>query len=350
MPLPEAIQEKRNALVEQVVDDIQHEKPFFWDNEHYGKPYHNIIRGAHYNGSNRLRLMLASRQKGFTDSRWGTYKQAQDRGWQVKKGEKGTHIEYWAYTKKEKTIDEKTGEERREEVRLSRPMVKSYVVFNAQQMDNVPPEHPLTIDETQRNAYMENMLKNCEAKISYSEAFRNYYKPSTDEIHVMPREKFKNLDAFYATCVHEIAHSTGHAKRLNRDLNAGDKAAYAKEELRAELTSMFIAQDWGLNFDESHYESHAAYLQSWAKVLQDDPNELYRAAADAQKMSAYIEQNMILKGLEKPKDQVKEDLEKTAPKEQSLTASQNRDMEVRHAKQKSKTSTREQSRSLSMSM
>lgn len=350
MPLPEAIQEKRNALVEQVVDDIQQGKPFFWDNEHYGRPYHNIIKGASYNGANRLRLMLASRQKGFTDSRWGTYKQAQDRGWQVKKGEKGTHIEWWTYTKKEKTIDEKTGEERREEVRLTRPMVKNYVVFNAQQMDNVPPEHPMTIDEAQRNTYMENMLKNCEAKINYDEAFRNYYKPSTDEIHVMPREKFKNLDAFYATCVHEIAHSTGHAKRLNRDLNAGDKTEYAKEELRAELTSMFIAQDWGLNFDESHYESHAAYLQSWAKVLQDDPNELYRAAADAQKMSAYIEQNMILKGLEMPKDQVKEDLEKTAPKEKSLTASQNRDMEVRHAKQRSKTSTREQSRSLSMSI
>lgn len=319
MALPEHVQEKRNELVEQVVRDIQEGKPFFWDNEHYGRPYHNIIKGSLYNGSNRLRLMLASRQKGYTDSRWGTYKQAAARGWQVMKGEKGTHIEWWTFSKNEKKIDAETGKERQEEVRLDRPMVKCYVVFNAQQMEHVPPEHPITIDESQRNAYMENMLKNSQAKIRYDEAYRNYYRPAKDEIHVMPREKFKNLDAFYATCAHEIAHSTMHTDRLNREVNILNKTDYAKEELRAELTSMFIAQDWGLKFDTSHYESHAAYLQSWAKILQNDPNELYRAATAAQQMADYIEKNMILKGMEMPKDRVKEDLAKTMPQEKSVS-------------------------------
>ena len=93
--------------------------------------------------------------------------------------------------------------------------------------------------------------------------------------------------------------------RLDRNLmTGGDQEEYAKEELRAELTSMFIAQDWGLAFDEKHYQSHEAYLQSWAKVLKDDPNELYRAASKAQEMADYIEKNMLLKGMELPLDRV----------------------------------------------
>lgn len=303
MGLPNHVQEKRNELVEQVVADIKEGKPFFWDCEHYGKPSHNIVKGSPYRGLNRMRLLIAGREKGFTDSRWGTYRQAQEKGWQVKKGEKGTHIEWWTFSQTVKETDQRTGEETEREARLDRPMVKNYVVFNAQQMEGVPEEHPITIDESQRNEYMENMLKNSEAKIFFDEAYRNYYSPTKDEIHVLPREKFKTLDAFYATCVHEIAHSTGHESRLNRNLQDGanNQEEYAKEELRAELTSMFIAQDWGLTFDESHYQSHEAYLQSWAKVLESDPNELYRAAAKAQEMADYIEKNMLLKGLELPK-------------------------------------------------
>ena len=177
-------------------------------------------------------------------------------------------------------------------------------------MDNVPPEYFITIDESKKNACMENLIKNCEAKIYFDEAFRNYYQPSNDEIHMLPREKFKTLDGFYATCVHEIAHSTGHPSRLNRDItNMSNKEEYAKEELRAELTSMFIAQEWGLTFDKTHYQNHTAYLQSWAKVLNDDPNELYRAAAKAQEAVDYIEKNMLLKEL------AKEELKKTSPEE-----------------------------------
>ena len=80
-----------------------------------------------------------------------------------------------------------------------------------------------------------------------------------------------------------------------------EKSKYAKEELRAELASTFLQQQYGIKFDEKHYENHAAYLQSWAKVLKDDPNELYRAASKAQEMADYIEQNMLLKGLEQAK-------------------------------------------------
>ena len=89
MALPEHVQEQRNALVEKVIKDIEAGKPFFWDSEHFGKPAHNMALGSSYRGLNRMRLMIAAEDKGYTDSRWCTYKQAQDKGWQVKKGEKG---------------------------------------------------------------------------------------------------------------------------------------------------------------------------------------------------------------------------------------------------------------------
>lgn len=147
-------------------------------------------------------------------------------------------------------------------MRLDRPMVKSYVVFNASQMDNVPPEHQSPSMNRRRMLTWKTSWKNSEAKIFFDESYRNYYQPIQDEIHVLPKGKFRTLDAVYATCIHEIAHSTGHKSRLDRNLmTGGDQEEYAKEELRAELTSMFIAQDWGLAFDEKHYQSHEAYLQ-----------------------------------------------------------------------------------------
>ncbi len=305
MPLPEHVQEKRNALVEKVIKDIEAGKPFFWNSEHFGKPAHNIAVGAPYRGLNRMRLMIAAEEHGYTDSRWCTYKQAQEKGWQVKKGEKGTHIEWWTNSVTVRELNADTGEEEKQVKMLERPIVKSYTVFNAQQMEGVPAEHPLTINENDKNRYMENMLKNSEAKIFFDQSNRNFYRPLSDEIHVLPREKFKTLDGFYATCAHEIAHSTGHSSRLNRELLNFEKSEYAKEELRAELASAFLQQQYGVKFEEKHYENHAAYLQSWAKVLKDDPNELYRAASKAQEIADYIEKNMLLKGLEQitPKKQ-----------------------------------------------
>lgn len=316
MALPEHVQKERNELVERVVQDIKEGKPFFWDSGHYGHAPRNGKTEKNYLGINNLRLMVSSMEHGYKDSRWLTYKQAQEQNANVKKGEKGTHIEFWDYYKDKMQQnpttgkwepvmepDPKTGEMRKVRVKREVPLVKVYSVFNAEQIEGLGPEHPITIKDEDRNQHMENMLKNSEAKIYYDQANRNYYDSQADEIHGMDRKDFKELEAFYATYAHEIAHSTGAEKRLNREtLTQNDGFGgqnYAKEELRAELTSMFIAQEYGLKMDESHYQSHAAYLQSWAKALQDDPNELYRAAADAQKATDYIKEKMLEKGMKK---------------------------------------------------
>lgn len=308
MALPEKIQQQRNELVQQVIKDIQSGKPFFWDSGYISKRPRNLLKSLqgkdqYYNGINNIRLILAAKHFGFEDSRWTTFKQAQELGAKIQKGAKGIHIEYWQYakpimeinpnTKKKEqvyVIDEETGKKVPAYVKLDYPIVKNYVVFNASQVEGIEKEIPLKI-------HHEDTIKSSEAKIYYDQDSKNYYSPSNDEIHVVSKERFKTLNNFYATVAHEIAHSTGAKNRLNRKTlieNDGfGNTIYAKEELRAELTSMFLAQKYNINFDKNHYENHVAYLQSWIKTLQDDPNELFRAASEAEKAMQYIETNMI---------------------------------------------------------
>lgn len=315
MALPEKIQQQRNEMVKQIVEDIKAGKPFFWDSGHFGKYPRNLLKALQgkdqfYNGINNLKLTFTANRLGFKDSRWATFKQAQEAGAKIKKDAKGVHIEYWQYAKpimetnpktgkKEHVyvIDEETGKKVPAYAKLEHPIVKSYVVFNAEQMEGIEPEKIIKLSHEKTNEAMENMIKNSEAPVIFDQISTNYYEPSSDTIHVIPKEHFKSVDAFYATVSHEIAHSTGSEKRLNRVTlttpSSFGSEIYAKEELRAELTSMFLAQKYSINFDKSHYENHTAYLQSWAKVLENNPNEIFKAASEAEKAMRYIEERMI---------------------------------------------------------
>lgn len=315
MALPEKIQQQRNEMVKQIVEDIKSGKPFFWDSGHFGKYPRNLLKALQgkdqfYNGINNLKLTFTANRFGFKDSRWATFKQAQEAGAKIKKGAKGVHIEFWQYAKpimevnpqtgkKEQVyvVNEETGKKVPAYAELEHPIVKSYVVFNAEQMESIEPEKIMRLTNKETNEAMENMIQNSEAPIFYDQTADNYYSPSTDTIHIVPKEYFKTMEAFYATVSHEIAHSTGSENRLNRAtltaLSEFGSEIYAKEELRAELTSMFLAQKYNVKFDEKHYENHAAYLQSWAIVLENNPNEIFKAASEAEKAMRYIEERMI---------------------------------------------------------
>ena len=147
------------------------------------------------------------------------------------------------------------------------------------------------------------MIANSEAKVQFDQKNQNFYRVSEDCVHVMPREEFKSLGAFYGTVAHEIAHSTGAENRMNREgITKSDGFGgpiYAKEELRAEMTSLFLGQEYGVAPGKEHYENHVAYLQSRAEVIEKDPDELFRAAAEAQKMTDYIKDHMIERDLQK---------------------------------------------------
>ena len=168
---------------------------------------------------------------------------------------------------------------------------KYYCVFNGDVIEGIPEREKHEVDQSGKNSRAEGILQywnDNEAKIIYggSEAF---YRPSTDKIHLPERNDFVDMPEFYSTALHEVGHSTGHETRLNRDLSGGfgsDK--YAEEELRAEIASMFIEQDLEIETSEKHIENNSAYIQAWHDKIKEDPNILFRAIADAEKICKFV--------------------------------------------------------------
>jgi putative DNA primase/helicase len=115
---------------------------------------------------------------------------------------------------------------------------------------------------------------------------RAFYRLRTDSIHLPDKGQFPSADNYYAIALHELGHWTGHPSRLGRDLaHPFGSEGYAKEELRAEIASMILGDELGIGHDPGQ---HAAYVGTWINVLRDDPLEIFRAAADAEKIHGYV--------------------------------------------------------------
>ena len=250
---------------------------------------HNPTTGQRYRGINMIQLMAQERD----DPRWMTYNQAKDIGAQVRRGEHGTQVQYWKFTEQQDKTDEngkpvldKDGQPVKEEVRLERPKVFSATVFNASQIDGLPPlqRREQAWDANER---AEGILNASGADIRHGGQDKAFYRPSSDSIHLPDKAQFPEASGYYATALHELGHWTGHPSRLARDLSHPfGSEGYAKEELRAEIASMIVGDDLGIGHDPSQ---HAAYVGSWIKALQDDPMEVFRAASDAEKIHGYLQ-------------------------------------------------------------
>lgn len=249
----------------------------------------NPSTGKRYRGINAIHLM----SQGRSDQRWMTYNQAAALDAQVRKGERGTPIQYWKFTEEQTKLDaagkpmlDNRGDPIKETVKLERPRVFFATVFNAEQIDGLPvlaprKEHAWTASER-----AEQILQASGAVIRHGEQDRAFYRPATDSIHLPDKAQFPTSDAYYATALHELGHWTGHESRLARDLiHPFGSEGYAKEELRAEIASMILGDELGIGHDPGQ---HAAYVGSWIKALQDDPLEIFRAAADAEKIQEYV--------------------------------------------------------------
>ena len=267
----------------------------------------SAISGKRYNGINRLYLAIATMERGYSDNRWVTFNQMKEKGWEFKRDEEGNSlgrnagvpIEYFSlYDKVTKqkfdrhTLDGMTEDERNDYMDENViALRKYYCVFNGDVIEGIPERERRAVDPSGKNSRAEGILQywsDNEAKIIYGgdDAF---YRPSTDEIHLPDRDQFVDLPEFYSTALHEVGHSTGHETRLNRDLSGGfgsDK--YAEEELRAEIASMFIEQDLGVEASEKHIQNNSAYIQAWHEKIQEDPNILFRAIADAEKITKFV--------------------------------------------------------------
>jgi len=225
------------------------------------------------------------------DPRWMTYKQAQSVEAQVRKGEKGILVQYWKLNDKVpvkdgrgKPLRDADGNRVYRTIQLERPRVFSASVFNAEQIDGLPPLEVKALD-WDRHERAEATLKATGIEIRYDQANKAFYRPATDRIHLPPRDSFASADRFYSTALHEAAHGSGHSSRLDRDLaHPFGSEGYAKEELRAEIASLMIGDQLGIGHDPGQ---HAAYVKSWVKILTDEPKEILRAARDADKITDY---------------------------------------------------------------
>lgn len=260
---------------------------------------HNI-NGRPYHGINSLLLWSVSMDKGYNDPRWLTFKQINELGGKIKKGEKSVVVEYWQWTKKE--VDKETGEEQL--IKLEKPRRFTANVFNAMQTTGLPELkiEPLKFSPHER---AENIIKAAGVNIIESIDGRAYYSPNSDLIAVPPKNTFATQDGYYSTVLHEIGHSTGHKSRLNR-FEPGAKfgnAVYAREELRAELASTFLCNELGIAHEMDN-QQHAAYVGHWIKTLREDYNEIFRAASDADKIVTYLyeREKEYLKNIEQQKN------------------------------------------------
>jgi antirestriction protein ArdC len=258
----------------------------------------NPTTGKAYRGGNAIHLMGTGLLRGYGDPRWMTYRQAAGLAWQVRKGEKGTQIEFWEVkagrdTRSEPTrADDNDGHQPVNELdqnRGNRLIHRVYTVFNARQIEGIPEWTPKQRSVFEVVEAAEHILNNCGATILHDQGDRAFYNRSSDSIHLPPKHAFKDAASYYGTALHEAAHSSGHPSRLNRaTLNEsyrfGD-ISYAKEELRAELASVFLAAERGIPHDP---EQHAAYVSSWINVLKQDKNEIFRAAHDASRAADFL--------------------------------------------------------------
>lgn len=259
-----------------------------WNAEHAAGRITRPLRanGIAYRGINVLMLWASAVEKGFAAPLWLTYKQAQELGGQVRKGEKGSPVVY-ANTVTRSEKDESTGEETERDI----PFMKGYTVFNAEQVEGLPShfyalQEPV-LDPVARIEPAERFFASVRAQITHG-GDRACYSVALDRVQMPPFEAFRDAESYYATLAHELTHWTRHPSRLDRDFGRkrwGD-AGYAMEELVAELGAAFVCADLALTPELR--ADHAAYIASWLDVLKGDKRAIFSAAAHAQRAADFL--------------------------------------------------------------
>lgn len=233
----------------------------------------NLVTGRLYSGGNILLLWLAAQQRGYSNLQFCTFRQIQELGSTVRKGERATHI---IFTKHVTKKDEETGDEK------SGTLVKSYAVFHYSQIENLGAKYlqPQQADEgvtVPKNEQAVAFEQNTGITMRH-EGNKAFYSPAADVVVVPPFSAFKDEEGYHGTVAHELVHASGHEKRLDRQFGKrfGDEK-YAVEELVAELGSSYLCARLG--YAPSFRSS--SYLASWLKVLKADNRAIFSAASHA---------------------------------------------------------------------
>ncbi|NML96145.1 ArdC family protein [Novosphingobium olei] len=244
----------------------------------------NALTGRPYSGVNVLILWGAVIEHGHPSQSWLTFRQAQEAGGCVRKGERGVTVVY-----ADRFIPKGEAERaaRADEDARAVPFLKRFTVFNVAQCEGLRPglaSDPVPLSEREIVPVAEALIaaSGADFRIGGDKAF---YAPSADYVQVPPQPAFFDQINYYRTALHELTHWTGHRSRLARDLSGRfGSQAYGREELTAELGSAFLCAALGIK----PTVRHADYLGSWLDVLREDNRAIFRAASGASKAADFL--------------------------------------------------------------
>ena len=247
--------------------------------------------GESYRGINIVMLWAVAAERGFVSSRWLTYRQAQDLGGQVTKGQKSaTVVKYGTFDSAKNNPNGPTDPNTSPTEGKKIGYCRAYRVFNADQIEGldaafyVKPEPPRDLG-TKADPDLDAFFVATGAKIETSAEPRAYYNIARDKIHMPPIETFHEAARYYGVQGHELVHWTGAAKRLDRLSRFADRKSYAFEELVAEIGTCMLGAHIGVDPD---FGQSAAYVEGWQAALKEDNRAIFRAASEAQKAIDHI--------------------------------------------------------------
>ena len=267
----------------------------------------NPATGTVYKGANLLNLTLS----GESDPRWMTLLQANQQDMRIAKGSRAVPIAYYQWTKDEKKLDGygkpmlgEDGKAVTQRVALDNPVFRVAYVFNAQQVEGMPP-----LEVTPRPT-PENVVERVDALLAASgavvahdqQAGRAYYDHFKDVIHMPPKENFERPEAYAAEAVHQLTQWTRHESRLDRQSGPNGSAARCREELRCAVAGWMIGREMGLTGMVG--QGHAPHTPGIISLLEKDPHEMMRVCRDAEAVKDFT--LGFERGLEKDKEQAPE--------------------------------------------
>jgi antirestriction protein ArdC len=244
----------------------------------------NAVTNRPYSGVNTL-LLWQSVNHGFTVPRFITFRQANQCGGRVRKGQNGFRV-YFVKRMKSKKEDDCI-----DDTDKMFTMLKEYTVFNIDQCDGLPegivhPEPPKVLNQDERLALAEDFVIATKADIRFGQG-EAFFSPAGDFISLPSWESFHHHGGYYNTLFHELTHWTGPKHRLDRDLkNRFGTRAYAAEELVAEIGAGFLCAEFGID----NAIRNAGYISSWIKLLKDDNRAVFTAASKASAAAQYLRQ------------------------------------------------------------
>ena len=251
------------------------------------KPWTGVRSGA-FNRVSKKPYSLINQAILEKPGEYATFKQWKDLGGHIKKGAKAEMVVFW------KIIDVEEKNDKGEIEKKKLPLLRYYNVFHISQVEGVEPLKEKLNTEIEPIEEADRIIKEYVDRehITFKECISDkaFYRPMTDTVVVPLKEQFKNTNSFYQVAFHEITHSTGAQKRLDRDIKElapFGSEIYSKEELVAELGSAFLINHLGIE-TEGTFQNSASYIESWLKVLKNDNKFIISASSKAEKAVNYI--------------------------------------------------------------